>query len=292
MYLFQKMDELALQYHDARKNVAEFLLTERSHAGEFSMQDIARKTFTSKPTLSRFAKKLGYSGWTEFFADFMAECQYLESHFTDVDPNIPFSENDRTSEMIEKICRIQMESLKDTTDQMDYSDIEKAGDLLLKSKKIVIFSMSPNIFLGELFKRKMESIRILVHLASSDEGGIIANSLNQEDCAIIVSYSGNNPHRVPTRYIPVLKEQGVPIVGITSQGDNYLRQSSDICLTISSRERLYTKIANYTTEESIQFIFNILFSYCFSKDYKNNYEYKTKSSTALEVSRKTSTTEA
>lgn len=291
MYLFQKMDELALQYHDARKNVAEFLLTERSRAGEFSMQDIARKTFTSKPTLSRFAKKLGYRGWTDFFADFMAECQYLENHFTDVDPNIPFSENDHTSEMIEKICRIQMESLKDTIDQMDYSEIEKAGDLLLKSKKIVIFSMSPNIFLGELFKRKMESIRILVHLASSDEGGLIANSLNQDDCAVIVSYSGNNPFRVPTRYIPGLRERGVPIVGITSQGENYLRQNSDICLTISSRERLYTKIANYTTEESIQFIFNVLFSYCFSKDYKNNYEYKTKSSTALEVSRETSTAE-
>ena len=288
MYLFQKIDEIALQHHDASNTIAEYLLKEKTALRDMSMQEIANKTFTSKATLTRFAKKAGYSGWIEFFADFMNECQYFERHFTDVDPNIPFSETDSTREMIRKICQIQMESLKDTIDQMNFDDIEKAGELLLNSRRIAIFAMTPNSFLGDLFKRKMESIHMLIHLANSDEGGMIANSLDQNDCAIIVSYSGNNPTRVPMRYIAGLKEKNVPILGITSQGDNYLRQNSDICLTISSRERLYTKIANFTTEESIQFIFNAIFSYCFSKNYKENYEYKTRSSTSLEILRQTS----
>lgn len=285
MYIFQRIDETMLKYNDSGKNIAEFLIREKLNVKGMSMQEIAQKTFTSKATLTRFAQRIGYSGWLEFFSDFLDECRYIEKHMGDVDPNLPFLENDKTDEMIEKICMVQMESLKDTKEQLNYTKIEKAGDLLISAKRIVIFAMSPNIYLGELFKRKMESIKILVYLSNSDEGGMIANSLTKEDCAMIISYSGNNPERIPMRYISALRENKVPIIGLTSQGGNYVKNHSNVYLTISSRERLYTKIGSFSTEESIQFLLNSLFAYCFSKAYSENYNFKVRSSTQLEMQR-------
>lgn len=291
MYIFQKIEELSIQYADARKNIAEFLLNERSHIKYYSMQQIADLTFTSKPTLVRFAKSVGFNGWTEFIKDFLNECHYQETHFSEIDPNTPFMQVDNTDEIIQKLCKLQIESLLDTAQLMESSKIEEAGDILLSSRHVAIFGISPNTILGELFKRKMETIGKLIFIADMGECGIIANSLQEEDCAILISYSGNNENREPMRYIDRLKRNNVKLIGITSGGNNYIREHIPCTLTISTHERLFTKISGFATEESINFILNILFAYCFSKNYNQNYIHKINNSISLEKRRRASLNE-
>lgn len=288
MFLFQKIEELTIQYHDAKKNVAEFLLNEKSNVQHFSMQQIADMTYTSKPTLVRFAQSLGFSGWKEFIEEFIKEAHYQETHFLDIDPNLPFLKTDGILEIAHKLSKLQMESIQDTVDMMEEKTIEEAGDMLLKARHIVLFGISPNTILGELFKRKMESIKILMNISSVDESGMLSHSLTPQDCAIIVSYSGNNENREPMRFIKTLKDHQVPMIGITSGGNNYIRENIDCVFSVSSRERLFTKISGFATEESINFIFNTLFSYCFAKNYKDNYIYKVQNSVELENRRRAS----
>lgn len=54
---------------------------------------------------------------------------------------------------------------------------------------------------------------------------------------------------------------------------------------MSSRERLYTKIANFATEESLSYIFNVLFSCYFKENYQKNSRYKIQNSKLLEQER-------
>ena len=95
-----------------------------------------------------------------------------------------------------------------------------------------------------------------------------AMRLDQHDVAIIVSYSGNNASVEPLNIVPYLRENNVPLIGITSGGDNLLRQSTDTILTMCSRERLYTKVANFSTEESLNYVFNVLFASVFERQYE------------------------
>lgn len=57
---------------------------------------------------------------------------------------------------------------------------------------------------------------------------------------------------------------------------------------MSSKERLYTKISNFATEESIQYILNILFSCFYARNYRKNNSFKLRTSHILENQRKTS----
>ena len=68
-------------------------------------------------------------------------------------------------------------------------------------------------------------------------------------------------------------------------GENLLRQHATCTLSMSSRERLYTKISNFATEESINFILNMLYACYFVRDYDRNLEFKTKASRVLEFQR-------
>lgn len=284
MYLFQKIDELTL-YNDSRKVIAEFIINKKSKISKYSMQEIAELTFTSKPTLSRFAKTLGFSGWREFLQAFIEEVYYQESHYSDIDPNLPITDKDTTENIINKISSLQVESILDTADLIDETILERAVDILQQSNRIVIFGLSPNSLLAEPFRRKLQTIGIMAVIPNIDEGGLFANSLTKNDCAIVISYAGNQVDNEPMRFIQTMKENEVGLIGITSGGNNYIREQLDCVLTISSRERLYSKIAGFSTEMSILTIFNILYSCYFARNYKRNLDYKIEKSSVLEIGR-------
>ena len=248
------------------------------------MQQIAEETFSSKSSLVRFAKALGFSGWKEFMEQFLSDSYYEESHYTDIDPNFPFKPGDDTEKIMVQLSSLAVESILDTTDQLDLKELDKAVDILYHSRQIALMSQAPNLYVGELFRRKMATIGKNVLITESDLG-LLAHSLHKEDCAILISYSGNSERRLPLKVIPILEEAGVPIIAITGMGDNLLRQHATCVLSMSSRERLYTKISNFATEESINFILNMLYACYFSKDYEKNLDFKTKASRILEFQR-------
>ena len=65
MFLFQKIEETMMRYTDARHAVGEFILQEQDKLYQYTVTEIAEKTFTSKATVVRFAKAMGYDGWKE-----------------------------------------------------------------------------------------------------------------------------------------------------------------------------------------------------------------------------------
>lgn len=286
MNLIQRIEEATMQYgSDSRKAIGEFILQERNHLYRYSIQEIANLTYTSKSALVRFAKVMGYSGWKEFMKAFIEEQQYQEAHYSDIDPNYPFAANSSDKDILNQLCSLQIESLLDTADQIDCKALGKVVSVLQGARRISLFGTSPNSILGELFVRKMLSIRQQVEIPALGNTRMMACSLCQGDCAIIISYSGNNPSYDPISVIPILMEKGIPIIAITSGGDNYLRQHATYTFTISSRERLYSKISTFATETSILYILNLLFSCYFARDYNANLQYKIQTGRLLEVPR-------
>lgn len=287
MYLFQKIEELMMTHHDARHAVGEFVMQQQANLYHYTITEIAEYTYTSKATVTRFAKTLGFDGWKDFMKAFIAEVKYQQTHQGDVDVNYPFKEGDSTRNLINKMKKLQIESIQDTADLMEDEQIEKATQYLLKANHIVIFGLSPNIYLGELFRRKLVTIGKQVDIARSGESGIMSKTLGPDDCAMIISYSGNNENADPISHVKTLAAQGVPLIGITGGGDNFIRQHTDCVLTISSKERLYTKISNFATEESISFILNVLFSCYFVQNYQENCFFKIQNAKILEQARTT-----
>jgi DNA-binding MurR/RpiR family transcriptional regulator len=288
MYLFQRIEEVMLTYQDTRRNIAEFVLNERDKVLKMSLQEIADCTYTSKATLVRFAKTLGYSGWREFMREFMEESVYQETHYTSINPNFPFEEGDSVKQIIHNVSSLHMESILDTMDTLDSSEVEKAVDRMISARRIVLFGLDPNSFFADIFKWKMLSIGQVVTVAKTGEAGMLAHAMTDEDCGIIISYSGNNPQKEPLMHLDLLKQNKVKLIGITGGGNNYIRERVDCVLSISSRERLYTKISNFSTEESILIILNVLFSCYFARNYEKNLRYKTENSRTLEISREAS----
>lgn len=284
MFLVQKVEELIVTYDDGRRNIGEFILQHMDTIHEYSIQEIAARTYTSKASIVRFAKTLGYEGWKDLKKDLIHEYQ-VEKEMNGVDFNYPFSKDDAIGDVAAKIARLQIKTIEDTLEHLDTDMTVRCINLLVRARRIVIFGISPNTGVAELFRRKMLSIGKFVEISNSREMGMQAMALDSHDVAILISYSGNNGSAEPVNIIPYLKENNVPLIGITSGGDNLLRQHIDTILTMCSRERLYTKIANFSTEESLAYLFNVLFAGVFERQYEKNDTYRQKSARKLEQGR-------
>ena len=288
MSLIHKVEEITMEYGGgARHSIGTFILEKKSALTRYSLQEIADATYTSKAAVVRFAKALGFSGWKEFLKAFWEEQSYQEQHYTDIDANYPFDADSSRQDIINQLCSLQVESLLDTADLLDGAPLAERAELLLRSRRIAMFGLNPNLTLAELFQRKMLSIGRQVELPSMGDSGLLAHSLTAEDCAVIISYSGNSIHHGPLSVLPALEERGVPVIALTSVGDNLLRQRADYTLSISSYERLYSKISTFATENSILYILNVLFSCCFAADYQANISRKVGTARRLESERRT-----
>lgn len=158
MLLVQQIEDAAYKHTDARRIIGEFLLSEKQRIEHYSMGEIAEKTFTSKSSLVRFAKGLGFDGWKEFIKAFLSELHYEETHYSDIDPNFPFGPQDSLKDIVHQLCNLQVESILDTTDQLDLRQLEKAVDYLIGARHTALLGMPPNNYVGNLFKRRMLAI--------------------------------------------------------------------------------------------------------------------------------------
>lgn len=288
MSLVHKIEEVMMEYGSgSRHSIGAFILEQKSALANYTLQEVADATYTSKAAVVRFAKALGFSGWKAFLKAFWEEQSYQEQHYTDIDANYPFTAQSSRQDIINQLCSLQIESLLDTADLLDGAPLAECAELLLRSRRIAMFGLNPNLTLAELFQRKMLSIGRQVELPSMGDSGLLAHSLTAEDCAVIISYSGNSIHHGPLSVLPALEERGVPVIALTSVGDNLLRQRADYTLSISSYERLYSKISTFATENSILYILNVLFSCCFAADYQANISRKVGTARRLESERRT-----
>ncbi|MEO1770516.1 MurR/RpiR family transcriptional regulator [Candidatus Enterococcus ferrettii] len=286
MYIFQKIEEVTLQNNETRRTVGEFLLNHRDKITEYRMEDVAKLTYTSKPTLSRFAKLMGYPGWKEFVYAFSHETVNLKDvEYVNIDANYPFSNSADPLEIVERITSLQIQSIEDTIQQLNMESLKEAAELVHSAHRVAIYGTSPNNYYGGMFKRKLLGIGKDAVFAELGEAGVISQTLSEQDVAIIISYSGNNVHREPTINLKYLVHRKVKIIGITSAGDNLVSKYSDATLFISSKEKLYSKISSYTTEQSIILLLNLLYSMVFSLDFETYEQNKITSSSLMEIQR-------
>ena len=209
------------------------------------------------------------------------EKKYIDSHFAAVDPNIPFKNEDSMMKVASIISELMIESSKDTLSLIAHDELQKASDILMKSQHIYVFGFGAYVPLAKIFQLKMS--RIKKHVIVQDfigEENYQVDMVSNNDCAIVVSYSGENETLIDvTRQ---LKENDISLIALTSIGENTLSNLCSCILNISTREKIFSKIANYSSEYSVKLIFDILYSLCFKDDYSYNLDYKIKHSKKVE----------
>ena len=271
--LLARIQETTLELPGSRKSIADFLIREGGGVENLSMAEVADLTFTSKPSLVRFAKTFGFAGWRDFrlaFVTLMRQNDEDIAHLENVDPNHPFAPEDSVGEAVQSVLALEQRALADAADVVDVNMLVEASRRIIEANRTVFFGYEPNYCFGRLLAYKLAQIGIRCLVPSPEDWESLARTLGPNECAIIASYSGMGPHREPVSFAPMFAQAGVPVIAITNAGDNWLREQCDCVLSFRPRERYYSKISGYYSEQCIHFLLDALYSAIFCADYDRN----------------------
>lgn len=282
--LLGRVRELAHSHVESRRSIAQLLLSESSGLARLSMSEVAQLSYTSKPSLVRFAQALGYSGWLDFQDAFVREALLAEGAEAEdsIDPNFPFEADTPSGQLAKRIMALRGHALEQVLLTIDHAALQEAARRMVDARQVVYFGVEQNRFFGENLAYHLRQIGIDCLVPALEECPLVARGMGPDTCAIIVSYSGLGEHRPPSLYLPTLQANGVPCVAVTNSGDNWLRHNCDCVLAFPPEEHLYSKIGGYYSEQATTFVLDLLYSLCFQARYERNAHDKLGSVVAAE----------
>lgn len=257
------------KFSPTEKEIVQFIINSTEELQEITITELAQITYTNTTSIMRIAKKMGFVGWTDFKKAYLEEWRYLNNYFTAVNDNLPFDEKDDLLTIAKKIAVLEQNTLDDSLSLFEADKLLNVQEILTNADSILVYAEHSNAFIAEVFISRLRRIGYeakLVHFYHN--GDVESYNAKKNSCAIAISYTGENDQLL--NCVDILNNKQIPVISITSFGNNSLSKKSSCSLYITTREKLYSKISSYSSSSSIMYILNVLYSIVFSKDYLKN----------------------
>jgi len=153
MLLINKMENAKLTRIE--EDIAQYIIEHQEVLEKLSTRAIAKATYTSSSAVIRLAHKLGFEGYNDLKKQYLEEQAYLNSHFQNIDANIPFSQDNNIMSVAGAIKEVMIESANDTLSLIRHDSLQQAIKILHKSNHIYVFGFSAYVPLATAFQMKL-----------------------------------------------------------------------------------------------------------------------------------------
>lgn len=286
MLIIEKLEKME-HLSEAEKNVAKTIIELEDQIKDISIRELALQSYTSTSAVTRLCHKLGFKGYHDFKDKFLEEFKYIHEHFDQIDANIPFQKEDNLATVLGSVSELYQETAKDTLSLVDYFDYIEAVQIMERSHNIYVLCIGVAIELGKIFADRMMRIgRNIIVSDNLNEQYYQSYNASKDDCFIIVSYSGTTFKT--KQFIENIINQQAKSIFITSIGESPWQDKVDVILPMTTREKLYSNIATFTSTVSIMLIFDMLYSCYFYRHYDQSFQHKKAVALSYEPRRKAS----
>lgn len=262
---FVRIREFEESYTSTEKLIAKYILEHGNKILNYSAQTLGEKTNTSAAAIIRFSKKIGFKGFSDLKMN-LAQSHSNEQHDLEVD--IIFNENDDMTSLVDKGCRLNMNTVLKTYQLINISDLEKAINLLCEASTIYLFGVGGSSVIANDIEQKL--IRIGKKVIYNNDLHIqmtFTQSMTKDDVALIISYSGTTTGLVDISKI--LVEKNIPYISITQINQNFISKNSTVALRVPSEEK-ELRIGAVSSRISSFVITDLLYYGVFKKNFDKN----------------------
>ena len=184
-----------------------------------SISEIAKESKLGEATITRFTKKLGYSGFQEFKITLAKELS-IQAEKNIVHPSI--SRYEDVCETAHKLFESTFDVLQQTITTLDIVMVSKCRKSLLEAKKIYLMGIGHSGIIALDFNYKLMRIGLNTFpINDSHTMLMMASIMTEEDVVLAISHSGETNEMIETAKIA--RQQGACIISLTQNNINELR---------------------------------------------------------------------
>lgn len=227
--MLKKIQNARNQLSKSEQKVADIVLADPDKALHSSMQWLAQAAGVSDPTVLRFCRELGISGFKEFKLQLAQGLASKETFFyRDV------SEEDSTAEISTKVIDSAIASLMQVKEQLNHAAIEQAINCYRDCQRVEFYGSGGSGVVATDAQLKFFRLgKPTVAYSDPHIQHAAAALLDASVLVIAISASGTNKDLIHT--LTIAREADAKIVAITS-ADSAVAQLADITLSLDVQE--------------------------------------------------------
>lgn len=227
--------------------LSEYLLANRKYVSSMTIQSISSDTKISTATVSRFAKKLGYTNFQSLRLSLAEEKTDSSKLFEEI------NENDSLLEMSYKIFNSSIDALKMTSQNLSERLLKDAIKIILQAKTLGIFGLGASNVVALDGYHKFLRTSINVNYASDYHMQLMAMTrFDKTDAAIIISHTGMDKNAI--ELAEIAKKNEVPLILITGIANSPLAEYANVVLLATAEETQYRAEALHALVAQISLI--------------------------------------
>lgn len=252
------------QFTRAEKKVADYITEKPGEVIFMSITELADACGVGETSVFRFCRTVGLGGYQEFKMQLSLSMRDSEQDMTAISGEI--SPSDDMETMVQKVLQVNQRALAETAALINLNGLSRAVDLMTTARRILFFGVGASQTAALKATHKFTRISAKVVCQSDTHAqAMLAATMNEEDLAVIVSYSGSTKD---TNVVAKLaKARGGKVIAITRFLKSPLTEFTDVTLLCGSNESPLQG-GSIGADISQSFIFDLLYT----EYYRRNWE--------------------
>lgn len=270
-----KINEDFTNMKPAQQRIAKYIMENTYDIAGMSIGELATKCNSSKTTIVRFCRELGFKGYRDFNIELSANIfteQQNKLQYSDIHPE------DSIESIANNVYKNNIKSIENTMKVLEIEQIKLAVDAIVKSNRLDFYGVgSSGIVAVDAQYKFLRIHKTCFGITDPHLQILAASNLSKEDVTVFISYSGETQDMVET--LKVAKQSGAITIGIVKYGESIIGDMVDIKLAITSSEKTVRSGAMSSRIAQLNII-DILYTSVASEQYSTVKDYLDKTSIA------------
>ena len=178
------------QLTSREKNLASFIMANGQQAQKMSISELSEACSIACSTISRFCRKMGYEGYSEFRLALASATATRPGYNASLSGEI--ASEDTVKTIADKLAVAEVDAINETKALIRPHDLQKAADLLQRSEKVLCMGQGASMLMAEEAAHLFTTVFPGFFPVSDSHMQIIAASnLTERDAVLYFSYSGS-----------------------------------------------------------------------------------------------------
>ena len=250
-----------MRFTSAQRKVVELLLSiaEYDVAG-LSSEEIVKRSGTSRSTVDRLCKRLGYSGLKELRRALMHETRSMQKSVQGNITSEPITPADNFNEIAYKVFHSASVRALRFADLLSQSnELESMIKAIRKARSIQVFGVGASAVVALDLHQRLLRLGIRINFSEDHHNQLAAASVMERgDMAIAISYSGRT--RLTLQAADTAKAQGAVVAAVVGVAESPLGGIADIPVITPPGVNLFG--ANAVMTRILELMFNEVIFHC------------------------------
>lgn len=247
-----RIDNKKNHFTDVEKRVSNYIEENFKQVINMSVKELAKESKVSPASIVRFAKMLGYAGYSNMKIDIAKG-----KPWTVEDSSMIIEKNDDVESIVNKLEQINRKTVEKTIEILALKKLIKATELLRNARGIYIYAVGGSGIIALDLSYKFSRINKICFY-NNDAHINMANAahIGKEDVVIAISYSGETKEVIIP--VEIAKAKGSKIISIVASGKSTISRLSDYEINIP-REESSIRIGTISSRNSALMITDLLY---------------------------------